>query len=83
MPTSFSSVGEPGRSGAVSAAVRFNSPSPCACAFALIVVAAPIKSCFTWSGVAFGYFCRTSAAAPETSAADSEVPEPRKYAVSR
>ena len=53
---------------------------PCAFERApLILTVSLLRSFFTWSGAIDGYFSRTSAAAPDTTAAASDVPLPRKY----
>src|SRR4029077_9757284 len=58
--------------------VIISSPPPIAWDFPLIESAVVVRNFLTWSGLAVGNFWRTSAAAPETMAADSEVPLPRK-----
>ncbi len=61
------------------ATARSTRPLPWATASALASgLAVPISSALTWSGVRPGRCCNSSAAAPETTAADCEVPEPRK-----
>ena len=65
--------------GAALAATTSISPLPWALASAFgSERAEPISSALTWSGVRSGRCSRSSAAAPETTAADCEVPLPRK-----
>ena len=60
-----------------------SSPAPCTRALKLLSLYAPFCSIFlTWSGASDGFFESSSATAPETIAADCEVPLPRKYRAS-
>src|SRR5687768_6367784 len=65
--------------GVTSAVPRSSAPAPCWAAVALGIGDADcVSSAFTWSGVRPGRCEMSSAAAPDTTAADCEVPLPRK-----
>ena len=64
---------------ALSIAPSLSSPAPCAWLSKLASFTAFVaKKRFTRSGDIVGYFCNTSATAPDMSAADCELPLPRK-----